>query len=157
VSGLPQNYFLLLLGEREPETESILKLAGKMITNGNYKIATVPHTDLQEYYQAADIFVLASLKEGFGLVYPEALSAGLPVITHDHEAARFVLKGHGILGDLRQAGALRNIISSLTWNDIQSNSNKRRQFALEHYGWPALEVEYRKMFLQATFSPTPVP
>lgn len=36
--------------------------------------------DLMDYYRKADIFVMPSHKESFGLVYAEAMSQGLPVI-----------------------------------------------------------------------------
>jgi glycosyltransferase involved in cell wall biosynthesis len=40
-------------------------------------LAGVSHQDLGAYYGAADIFVMPSIVEGFGLVYLEALRAGL--------------------------------------------------------------------------------
>ena len=38
---------------------------------------------LSEHYTAADVFVLASLHEGFGMVITEALAQGLPVVASD--------------------------------------------------------------------------
>ena len=40
----------------------------------------VQKEELIEFYRSSDIFVLTSHKETFGLVYPEAMSQGLPVI-----------------------------------------------------------------------------
>ncbi len=43
-------------------------------------LSPVPKEELMEIYREADIFVLPSITETFGLVYPEAMSQGLPII-----------------------------------------------------------------------------
>lgn len=43
-------------------------------------ISKKPKEELIEYYRRADIFVMPSISESFGLVYAEAMSQGLPVI-----------------------------------------------------------------------------
>lgn len=43
-------------------------------------VAMIPKEKLIEEYRAADIFVMPSFTESFGLVYAEAMSQGLPVI-----------------------------------------------------------------------------
>jgi glycosyltransferase involved in cell wall biosynthesis len=40
----------------------------------------IPHPDIYEYYQAADLFVYASLTETQGLVLSEAKACGLPIV-----------------------------------------------------------------------------
>ncbi len=46
-------------------------------------LGTVSNDALSEWFQAADAFVFPSLKEGWGLVILEAMSARLPVVTSD--------------------------------------------------------------------------
>ena len=49
--------------------DSVVRFAGRVADN-----------DLRNLYASSDIFVLPSSKEGFGLVYLEAMSFGLPVL-----------------------------------------------------------------------------
>jgi len=46
----------------------------------------VPEGNLPQLWERADIFAMPSRKEGFGLVYVEAMRHGLPVIASTHDA-----------------------------------------------------------------------
>ena len=50
-------------------------LAGRVIVRG-----PLPREDVAALYDAADVFVLPSIKEPYGTVYGEAMAAGLPVV-----------------------------------------------------------------------------
>ena len=67
------------------------------------------------YLRRADAFVLASNEEGFGQVFVEAMSEGLPVISTDADGggARFVLEG-GRYGILVPKGDPRGLAAAMT-------------------------------------------
>ncbi|MBI4090890.1 MAG: glycosyltransferase [Candidatus Komeilibacteria bacterium] len=44
-------------------------------------LGSMPAQELAVFYAAADVLVAASSSEGFGLIFLEALSAGLPIVT----------------------------------------------------------------------------
>lgn len=47
----------------------------------------VDQSSLSQFYRAADLFVLASRQDGFGLVMTQALASGLPVVGTDRTGA----------------------------------------------------------------------
>ena len=57
-----------------------------------------------EIYRSADIFVLASDFEGFGLVLIEALAYGLPIVATDAPYGPREILGGGTFGDLVECG-----------------------------------------------------
>jgi len=64
-------------------------LAGRVFWHGEVGAAA-----LQAHYAAADLLVLASLHEGYGMVVAEALAAGLPVLASDAGALAQTLPAH---------------------------------------------------------------
>ncbi len=50
-------------------------LAGRVVRHGR-----VPREEIAGFYRDADVFVLPSLREPYGMVYAEAMTAGLPVV-----------------------------------------------------------------------------
>lgn len=65
------------------EEEEFLKNLAKKMKLDQYIIWTgfINDTDLASYYDQADLFLLPTLFEGFGLVYVDALSKGTPIVT----------------------------------------------------------------------------
>lgn len=76
-----QNVGVYIIGDRPGET--YLKLAEQVrdarIHFGEFK----PRKELWKYYQAADVFVLPTRSDVWGLVVNEAMANGLPVVTTD--------------------------------------------------------------------------
>jgi glycosyltransferase involved in cell wall biosynthesis len=68
---------------------------------------------LTKRYIAADVFVLPSLSEAWGLVVNEAMEAGLPVVVSDRVGAHQTLVYHGENGFVFQAGNSKSLTAGL--------------------------------------------
>jgi len=69
-----------------------------------------PHDDIPELMRQADLFVLPSLNEGFGIVLIEAMASGLPIVASDTGGIPEIVE-HGRTGVLVPPGES----DSLAW------------------------------------------
>ncbi|RWX45437.1 Glycosyltransferase involved in cell wall bisynthesis [Candidatus Electrothrix aarhusensis] len=77
-------HHLLLVGRpRRGEAQVEESLAACPARDRVHRLASLEYTELRSLYQQADVFVLPSEYEGFGLPILEALLAGVPVVTTD--------------------------------------------------------------------------
>ena len=109
-------------------------------------VFSLPSTELIELYCAADIFVLPTLIETFGMVLIEAMAAGLPIVTTDAPGVRDVID-HGINGlkaPVGNPGAVADTVCSLIEDPGMSgrlSENSIRQ-AKECYDWETVTGKY---------------
>ncbi len=94
---------------------------------------------LQSMYQRADVFVLPSYYEGYGMALAEALACGLPVISTTGGAIAATVPAHaGVLLPPGDSAALRVALARMLddppWR-AQLAAGARRARARQH-GWP---------------------
>jgi len=92
------------------DDESRLKEAAARMSIGDIVIfhGAVTDSNLEQRFKEADVFVLPSKKEGFGIVYLEAMAAGLPCIGANHGGAPEVID-RGKTGFLIEYGDVRHL------------------------------------------------
>lgn len=84
-------YTILGAGPEEAALRALIAETGQ-----GARITLAGHVpDVGRYLEAADIFLLPSAWEGFGLVAVEAMNAGLPVVASDVAGLREVVAGVG--------------------------------------------------------------
>ena len=103
-----QDVRLLIVGEDsrdadESEKERLMALAAELGIRHRVDFAgSVPHDELPTYYSAADVCVMPSYSESFGLVGLEAQACGCPVVASDvsglHSVVRDDVTGYLIEG-----------------------------------------------------------
>jgi len=139
--------FLQLLGAMDERSQEIVGLGNRLLGMNNFAVASVSYEQVAEYYQAADCFVLASLKEGFGRVYLEAMMHGLAVIAHRHPVIEYVVGREGTLGNLDQPGELAALLPGALQSSGDAVAAQRRwQSVRDRFHWPVLAPAYQAMF-----------
>ncbi|MBD3251578.1 glycosyltransferase, partial [Candidatus Uhrbacteria bacterium] len=77
---LPPNYKALIAGEGEDREKLQVLVEKKGLKDRVRLIGNRPHAELPSILQSGDIFVRASLSEGLGNSFLEAMMAGVPII-----------------------------------------------------------------------------
>lgn len=143
--------FLQMVGAMDEESAGVMKLADDLLGRDGYSARSVPYHEVFDFYCTADVFALASLREGFGRVYLEALMHGLPVIAHRHPVMEYVLGDEGVLGDLSLPGELAAMLSRQLQSAQKDEApSRRREMVRRRFSWSELAPHYRQMFLEVS-------
>lgn len=74
--------------------------------------------DIQAYYSQAQVYVLSSRWEGFGLVLVEAMAHGLPVVSSDLPTSKEIMGDFGLYfpnGDIKELAEKLHEATKLDW------------------------------------------
>ena len=146
VARLRPRPYLILLGQETDETDALRDLADKLLGPETYELASASADQVGQYYDRADVFVLASLDEAFGRVFVEALLRGLPAVAHNFEQARYVLGDDGIFVDMAAEGELGKTLDALLAGGVEDTSAAgRRERASARFSWGTLMPRYVEM------------
>lgn len=77
-------------------------------------IPNIPHNNLIEFFTRADVLVLPTLCDGFGMVITEAMAQGLPVITTYNSGGPDLIT-EGKNGFLLEVGNIEQLANRLKW------------------------------------------
>lgn len=137
LQGLGMDYGIYIVGGRL--TKEVLNEV-KVLNSNVHFINHISKSELDQYYLAADIFILMTRSESWGLVINEAMSKGLPVITTDRCIAGLELVKDNINGkiiSIADTSSLSTSVKDILENDnliksIQVNNlNKIKEYTIE--------------------------
>ena len=142
------NINCLIIGDG-PEKESLKRLVQELdlVENVHFKGYVEDDIEVLSCMKSSKVFVLPSLREGFGIVAVEANACGLPVITVKHPqnaASDLIANGeNGFICELSESDIAEKIITAM---DIGNNwERKCREFAKE-YDWDVIAASLEGVY-----------
>lgn len=112
VAPTNDQHHLVIVGDgpERPMLERLVKERG--LIDRVHFLGRVDEDRKWQLLQAADVYVSSTMHEGFGLVYLEAMAAGIPVVTFDHGGQVDFLKS-GETGYLVPAGDVAGLSAAM--------------------------------------------
>jgi glycosyltransferase involved in cell wall biosynthesis len=132
-------YILVGKGDDRPRIEQLIDQVGarEYITLAGF----VPDEELSDYYNLCDVFAMPSKREGFGIVFLEAMSCGKPTLAGNKDGSVDALC-HGELGalvdpdDVHEVGATLVALLQRTYpHKLMYQPELLRQRMCEVYGF----------------------
>ena len=122
-----QEWKLDIVGEGEEET-----LYRSLITKYHLEDRVFIHpftNNIQDYYSQAQVYVLSSRWEGFGLVLVEAMAHGLPVVSSDLPTSKEIMGSFGLYFKSEDVNDLAQRLEDATHIDWSAKSQEALQIA----------------------------
>lgn len=135
-----EEVYLVIVGQENPDTPAI-KALGKALMGDRIIFTKMTHEELPQAYAAANVFVLGSLFETFGIVYIEAMAMGLPVFCTHHVNQRSIVK-EGIFIDMSKRGALTEALRFASHETLTELGQQGRVIAEKYYDINLLKNQY---------------
>jgi len=91
LSTIPDLHYLIV--GKGNDTDRIKKIIKELKLESNVTlVGFIPDSELKDYYNLCDLFIMPSKGEGFGIVFLEALACGKPVIAGNQDGSVTALR-----------------------------------------------------------------
>ena len=123
----------------------------EQIGNASASNLALPPDELVRLYQAADVFVLPSITETFGIVLVEAMAAGLPIITTDAPGCRDIVRNgqDGILVPPSQPAKLADAMQRIMGDAALAAGLRTKSLARAvDFSWDDIAARYETAYFR---------
>ncbi|MFC1944243.1 glycosyltransferase family 4 protein [Chloroflexota bacterium] len=110
----------------------------------------VPRGEVSQYYRSADVFVLLSVSETFGIVLLEASAAGLPMIASDLEVFKPIVEdGYNgiVLRKLDENDLAQAVVRLLRDDSLRVNMGANARKKVGDYSWAKIAEETEGLYM----------
>ncbi len=158
------NLRLVIVGGSEPgtfdgqERDRIEQLVNSLgLANQTLFAGRIGHDLLPLYYAAADVCVVPSHYEPFGLVAIEAMACGTPVVASDVGGLKFTVvpEETGLLAPPQDSAAFADALDRILLDELWARKLRKQAAARvrQHFSWEGVAVQlsnlYRRLLAQS--------
>jgi len=139
---------LVIIGVGDEETKLIKMVAELGLCKRVYFLGL--RHDVHEWMSAADLFVLSSAWEGFGLVVAEAMACERLVVATDCGGVREVVANCGVLVPPKNSTELARALTdclSLSAEQVKEQGRAARQRIVEHYSLKSQAANWLRLYM----------
>jgi len=137
---------LLIAGGDEGEKENLKKQIKKLnLENKVFLIGLIKGQDKIDFLANADLFVLPSHNENFGVVFAESLAAGTPIIASKNTPWQEVEKYNCGKWVENSVEATARAIDEMLRKDKEIMRQNAKQYA-KKYDWSNIAVRFKELF-----------
>ncbi|HNW91994.1 MAG TPA: glycosyltransferase family 4 protein [bacterium] len=123
-----------------PQRDEVCQRGGELLGDRFRYLGAVAETEMPALYNAAEVFVLPSFEEPFGIVLLEAMACNKPVVTQDDAVRRWLIGDAGMLVECTDTVAFAAALRAAAGCDWQDRLRQRAQ----RFDWDIVAGEYRR-------------
>ena len=130
-----QAIWLVVAGGRDQDTDELMRIGRDLIGERVRFLPNFPRERMARLYKIADLFVLCSLKEMFGIVLLEAMASGLPCLVNRDPVLKWVIGPGGESIDMSTGGILSAALDGLLSDPVRRRrlGDQARSYCVEHF------------------------
>ncbi|MDV4150389.1 glycosyltransferase family 4 protein [Clostridium sp. AL.422] len=139
LSNLDSSYKLKIVGDGELKKK--IGEYGLKKLGDRFDLIKVPYDQINNIYREANLFVLPSLDEPFGIVYLEAMASNLPIVAPDDDTRREIIGEAGLYCNCENSNEYSNAI-------IKAINNEWGNLPLERakiFNWDNIIISYKEV------------
>jgi len=144
------NAYFVIAGDG-PEKSNLLKLIDNLnIGNKIFLLGMIPYNDIPQIYNGADVFIFASQTETEGMIVPEAMSSGLPVLAvRDRVFEQFIQSGKdGFLVEKNEEVFNDHLDKLLKDDNLRSEMGKNARTKAETFSLDEVAKKFENLYKQ---------